>query len=71
MDEAIADRDYKQLNQWSKVTRIPFRAEYFTLISFVYFKFEMFRHRPRIDMLWIIIWLISGPMKDVSLVLGN
>ena len=63
--------DYKQLNQWSKWTRIPFRTEYYTLISFVHFKFEMCRHRSRCDILWIIIWLISGPTMNVSLVLGN
>ena len=31
----------------------------------------MCRHRSRSDILWIIIWLISGPMMNVSLVLGN
>ena len=64
MDQTIAD--YKQLNQWSKVTRIPFRTEYSTLISSVHFKFEMCRRHFRSDIFWIIIWLISGHTIKIS-----
>ena len=64
MNQTIAD--YKQLNQWSKVTRIPFRTEYSTLISSVHFKFEMYRRHVRSDIFWIIIWLISGHTINIS-----
>ena len=64
MDQTIAD--YKQLNPWSNVTRIPFRTEYSTLISSVHFKFEMCRRHFRSDIFWIIIWLISGHTINIS-----